>query len=174
MLKSVLILSHALIIKLVSVIGRYVNRWGKTIVLLFDYFTLKAWSFLLAAVPLPLTLFLQKQVHYYCIPSPCLISANTNMSGVYVWASELLPLGSAWPLFGKENQGRSWTWSFLPDATCSKTSYSLVLPLGGPAGLLLCHLEAGNADHQHFCLLPCNRFLSETELVGPHGWVGNG
>lgn len=121
-----------------------------------------------------------------CTPSPHLISAKTSALLLHplpmpyfckhkrVWASELLPLGSAWPLSGKENQGRSWTWSFLPDATCSKTSYSLVLPLGGPGGLLLCHLEAGNADHQHFCLLPCNRFLSETELVGPHGWVGNG
>lgn len=191
MLKSVLILSHALIIKLVSFVARYVNRWGKIIVLLFDYFTLNAWSFLLAAVSLPLALFLQTQLHYCCIPSPHLISAKTtalllhpfpmpyfcnhkHVPGVCVWASELLPLGSAWPLYGKENLGRSWTWSFLPDATCLKTSCSLVLPLGGLAGLLLCHLQAENADHQHFCLLPHNRLLSETALVGPHGWVGNG
>ena len=104
MLKSVLILSHALIIKLVSFIGRYVNRWGKIIVLLFDYFTLNAWSFLLAAVSLPLALFLQTQLHYCYIPSSHLISAKTtalllhpfpmpyfcnhkHVSGVCVWAS---------------------------------------------------------------------------------------
>lgn len=148
MLKCILILNHAPVIKLRIFMRTWLNRWG--CFLSCCSFNLRFWSLLHAAVSLPLAFFLQPQLQCCCTASPCLIPADTAM-----WLKAISHMCVLPGLFSgkKENLGSSLIWSSLPDAACIRRapvplSCLLLVQLGSS-----CAPERQEAQiQQNFCL----------------------